>query len=189
MCDLNDRLDSRWSECRLFGWSFCWIRILGTWCFEALWLCSRRWRYWWTFEFQVHQVISYLGSCPWLHFLGRLLPFLPCNWSTIFHFYFTSRQPSIAKFPLPSWQVTVQTTSRDYPSSLISSTFALLEKMQYYGLKKENVTIMKQNGVPAIKNIHGEIATKEDGHIQCKPHGHGDIHLLMSQVWERRNWS
>ena len=54
--------------------------------------------------------------------------------------------------------------------------------MQYYGLKKENVTIMKQNGVPAIKNIDGEIATKEDGHIQCKPHGHGDIHLLMSQV-------
>ena len=49
------------------------------------------------------------------------------------------------------------------------------------------MTIMKQNGVPAIKNIHGEIATKEDGHIQCKPHGHGDIHLLMSQVCERGN--
>ena len=41
---------------------------------------------------------------------------------------------------------------------------------------------MKQNGVPAIKNINGEVAVKEDGHVQMKPHGHGDIHLLMSQV-------
>ena len=62
------------------------------------------------------------------------------------------------------------------------STIALLEKMNYYGLKKENVTIMKQNGVPALKNTQGEIATKEDGHMQFKPHGHGDIHLLMKQV-------
>lgn len=41
---------------------------------------------------------------------------------------------------------------------------------------------MKQSGVPAIKNINGEVAVKEDGHVQMKPHGHGDIHLLMSQV-------
>lgn len=40
---------------------------------------------------------------------------------------------------------------------------------------------MKQNGVPAICNTQGEIAVREDGHILFKPHGHGDIHLLMSQ--------
>ena len=62
------------------------------------------------------------------------------------------------------------------------STVKLLEEHNYYGLKKENVTIMKQNGVPAIKNTTCEIATKEDGHMIFKPHGHGDIHLLMSQV-------
>ena len=65
---------------------------------------------------------------------------------------------------------------------MICRTIKLLEEHNYYGLKKENVTIMKQNGVPAIKNTTCEIATKEDGHMVFKPHGHGDIHLLMSQV-------
>ena len=63
-----------------------------------------------------------------------------------------------------------------------TSTIRLLEDNNYYGLKKENVTIMKQNGVPALLNPECEIATKEDGHILFKPHGHGDIHLLIDQV-------
>ena len=58
----------------------------------------------------------------------------------------------------------------------------MLKENNYYGLHPEHVTLMKQNGVPAINNINGEVAVKEDGHIQMKPHGHGDIHLLMSQV-------
>ena len=66
--------------------------------------------------------------------------------------------------------------------SIIHSTVKLLEEHNYYGLNRENVTIMKQNGVPAICNTECEIATKEDGHMIMKPHGHGDIHLLMSQV-------
>ena len=40
---------------------------------------------------------------------------------------------------------------------------------------------MKQNGVPALKNTKCEIAVKEDGHMIFKPHGHGDIHLLIHQ--------
>lgn len=67
-------------------------------------------------------------------------------------------------------------------NSIILSTVKLLEEHNYYGLNRENVTIMKQNGVPAICNTECEIATKEDGHMIMKPHGHGDIHLLMSQV-------
>ena len=51
----------------------------------------------------------------------------------------------------------------------------MLQKNNYYGLHPEHVTLMK-------KNAACEIATKEDGHIILKPHGHGDIHLLMSQV-------
>ena len=41
---------------------------------------------------------------------------------------------------------------------------------------------MKQNGVPALMNPECAIATKDDGHIVFKPHGHGDIHLLIDQV-------
>lgn len=75
-----------------------------------------------------------------------------------------------------------QMMSNESLVSIINSTVKLLEEHNYYGLKKENVTIMKQNGVPAIKNTTCEIATKEDGHMIFKPHGHGDIHLLMNQV-------
>lgn len=74
---------------------------------------------------------------------------------------------------------TMSTTS----SNFITSTIKLLEEHNYFGLKKENVTIMKQNGVPALLNPACEIATKEDGHVVCKPHGHGDIHLLIDQVF------
>ena len=37
-----------------------------------------------------------------------------------------------------------------YFNSIIHSTVKLLEEHNYYGLNRENVTIMKQNGVPAI---------------------------------------
>ena len=74
-------------------------------------------------------------------------------------------------------------------SLLIPSTIKLLESHQYFDLKPENVTIMKQNGVPAICNTQGEIAVREDGHILFKPHGHGDIHLLMSQHGVPEAWA
>ena len=69
--------------------------------------------------------------------------------------------------------------------SFIPRTIRLLEDHSYFGLKKENVTIMKQNGVPALMNPECAIATKDDGHIVFKPHGHGDIHLLIDQVSPR----
>lgn len=66
--------------------------------------------------------------------------------------------------------------------SLTHSILSLLKQNNYYGLHPDHVTLMKQNGVPALKNSACAIATKEDGHIILKPHGHGDIHLLMNQV-------
>ena len=74
-------------------------------------------------------------------------------------------------------------------SPLTRSTVKLLESHAYFGLKPENVTIMKQNGVPAICNTQGELAVCEDGHILFKPHGHGDIHLLMHQHGVPEAWA
>ena len=56
--------------------------------------------------------------------------------------------------------------------SFIPRTIRLLEDHSYFGLKKENVTIMKQNGVPALMNPECAIATKDDGHIIYE----GEIH-------------
>ena len=76
----------------------------------------------------------------------------------------------------------MEPTTSNASCFLIPSTVRLLEEHSYFGLKKENVTIMKQNGVPALMNPECAIATKDDGHIVFKPHGHGDIHLLIDQV-------
>jgi UDP-sugar pyrophosphorylase len=58
-------------------------------------------------------------------------------------------------------------------------TIALLEANNYFGLKKEHVSIMKQENVPAMIDNNAKLALDENGLISTKPHGHGDIHNLL----------
>lgn len=54
----------------------------------------------------------------------------------------------------------------------------------------DQITLMKQEKVPALIDINGRIALEgDDLVIQTKPHGHGDIHTLMysnklTQIWQ-----
>ena len=41
---------------------------------------------------------------------------------------------------------------------------------------------MKQDVVPAISNMEGELAIQMDGHLIKKPHGHGDVHFCLYRV-------
>jgi hypothetical protein len=50
-----------------------------------------------------------------------------------------------------------------------------------FGLRDEQVTVMKQNKVPALMDSDARFAVKE-GMIETKPHGHGDVHTLMHQT-------
>jgi UDP-sugar pyrophosphorylase len=60
-------------------------------------------------------------------------------------------------------------------------TIHFLEQNDYFGLKKEQLTIMKQEKVPALLDNDAHIALDPDDPyvIQTKPHGHGDVHSLM----------
>lgn len=60
-----------------------------------------------------------------------------------------------------------------------AKTRASLEANNWYGLKKEQVHILKQELVPAIADNEGRLALAEKYKLILKPHGHGDIHMLL----------
>ena len=58
-------------------------------------------------------------------------------------------------------------------------TLKTLEDNNYFGLKKEQVHILQQELVPAISDNNGSLALKAKYELILKPHGHGDIHMLL----------
>ena len=68
-------------------------------------------------------------------------------------------------------------------------TVALLEKCKDFGLKKGQITIVKQEKCPAIIDNDCHLALKKDKFlIETKPHGHGDIHYLLYQSGKVKKW-
>ncbi|MCC7299761.1 MAG: UTP--glucose-1-phosphate uridylyltransferase, partial [Verrucomicrobia bacterium] len=60
-----------------------------------------------------------------------------------------------------------------------AKTRASLEANHWFGLKKEQIHILKQELVPAIADNDGKLALAEKYKLVLKPHGHGDIHMLL----------
>lgn len=58
-------------------------------------------------------------------------------------------------------------------------TIQSLENNNYFGLQKEQVHILQQELVPAISDNDGTLALKDKYELILKPHGHGDIHMLL----------
>jgi UDP-sugar pyrophosphorylase len=54
-----------------------------------------------------------------------------------------------------------------------------LEANNWFGLKRDQVHILQQELVPAIADNNGALALKEKYELILKPHGHGDIHMLL----------
>ena len=64
----------------------------------------------------------------------------------------------------------------------IYRTVRYLEENDYFGMPRDQIDIMVQDCIPAVKNIEGEIAIDSTGHMIKKPHGHGDIHFCLYRV-------
>ena len=60
-----------------------------------------------------------------------------------------------------------------------AKTLEALEANAYFGLQKEQIHILRQEPVPAISDNNGTLALKEKYKLILKPHGHGDIHMLL----------
>lgn len=60
-----------------------------------------------------------------------------------------------------------------------ASTLVALETNDWFGLHREQVHILKQELVPAIADNDGRLALEGKYRLILKPHGHGDIHILL----------
>lgn len=60
-----------------------------------------------------------------------------------------------------------------------AKTLQTLEDNDYFGLRKEQVHILRQEPVPSISDNNGTLALKDKYELVLKPHGHGDIHMLF----------
>ena len=68
-------------------------------------------------------------------------------------------------------------------------TMALLENNKNFGLKENQISIVKQEKCPAIIDNECHLALSKDKLlIETKPHGHGDIHYLLYKSGKVKNW-
>ena len=65
---------------------------------------------------------------------------------------------------------------------MIFRTVKYLKDHNYFGMPEDQVYVMMQDCIPAVRNIQGEIACDSEGHIIRKPHGHGDVHFCLYRV-------
>jgi len=67
-------------------------------------------------------------------------------------------------------------------------TVELLNANGYFGMDPKQLTLMKQEKVPAIMNNNGQFARAGLYEVQTKPHGHGDVHSLMFSTGTAQKW-
>jgi len=72
------------------------------------------------------------------------------------------------------------------------TTKKLFQELGYSALSEDNgmtvmdkdgdgVNLMMQGLVPAVKNVNGDFALESPYKLLVKPHGHGDVHMLVKQ--------
>ncbi|MFA5431096.1 MAG: UTP--glucose-1-phosphate uridylyltransferase, partial [Candidatus Omnitrophota bacterium] len=51
-----------------------------------------------------------------------------------------------------------------------------------------DVTIVRQGAVPAVKDVEGNFCLKNRYELKAKPHGHGDVHMLLAHYGLVHKW-
>ncbi|MFH1541366.1 MAG: UTP--glucose-1-phosphate uridylyltransferase [Elusimicrobiota bacterium] len=69
-------------------------------------------------------------------------------------------------------------------------TRGFLEKNNNFGMNANQITIIKQDNVAAINSIDGDFVCEEGDvyTLQTKPHGHGDVHMLLHKNGIMNKW-
>lgn len=76
-------------------------------------------------------------------------------------------------------------TSRDTHDG----TLASLEQHDWFGLSRGQVTLLRQELVPAVSDLDGRLALEGPCRLIMKPHGHGDVHMLLHSTGTARSLS
>jgi UDP-sugar pyrophosphorylase len=76
-------------------------------------------------------------------------------------------------------------TGREHPLVIMTSgdthagTLASLERLDWLGMGPDRITLLQQQLVPALADNNARIAMAGPTRTLFKPHGHGDVHLLL----------
>lgn len=68
-------------------------------------------------------------------------------------------------------------------------TLQLLKDHNNFGAAKGQITLMKQEKVPALQDNDARIAADGPYAVQAKPHGHGDVHVLLHANGLVKKWA
>lgn len=68
-------------------------------------------------------------------------------------------------------------------------TVDLLEENDYFGMDKDQVTLMKQDKVASLVDNDAHFALESTYSIATKPHGHGDVHVLLHNTGVAAKWA
>lgn len=69
-----------------------------------------------------------------------------------------------------------------------AATAEYLEANNYFGMRLADVTLLKQDKVPALQDNDGRMAMESPYRVACKPHGHGDVHGLLLRHGVAAKW-
>ena len=70
-----------------------------------------------------------------------------------------------------------------------NETVSLLNSHNNYGMKPGQISIVKQDKIPAILDNDCHLALLDDKLlIETKPHGHGDVHHLLYKYGKAKEW-
>jgi UDP-sugar pyrophosphorylase len=68
-------------------------------------------------------------------------------------------------------------------------TIKLLKQHSNFGMKENQISLIRQNKLPAILDNECHLALQKDKFLLLtKPHGHGDIHYLLYQSGKAKQW-
>ena len=66
----------------------------------------------------------------------------------------------------------------------------LLIENAWFGMSKDQVTLIKQDKVPALADNQGRFVLSDDADsVLTKPHGHGDVHKLLFESGLAKKWA
>lgn len=69
-------------------------------------------------------------------------------------------------------------------------TVAVLKKNSYFGLEESQIDMVKQDKVPALLDIDANLSIKTGPlQVDTKPHGHGDVHMVLFLSGVAEKWA
>lgn len=84
--------------------------------------------------------------------------------------------------------------NRKLPLAIMTSgdthekTEQLLKEHAYFGMDHDQVVLMRQEKVACLSDGDARLAMQDIFTIQTKPHGHGDVHMLLHHLGIAKKW-